>query len=140
MLLGLNMPLVFAIRLGLVHRRIGQSDETAGICSMLLAQYNANTGPDSDHMVVANINRLGQFNQDPVHEVVTVINTFQVIDNDNKLITPNSGNRIMLAHSQCHSFGDLDQHGITCVMSEIVIDRLEAIQINITDGHRMVRA
>lgn len=94
---GIKTPLVLTVVFSLVHGLVGQGNQRARVGAMLLAHRNTDTGTDVDE-VLADIDRLGQIDQDSVENRDAVIPVGQIIDDQNKLVAADPGHGVVLAY------------------------------------------
>ncbi|MPN58056.1 hypothetical protein SDC9_205754 [bioreactor metagenome] len=64
----------------------------------------------------------------------------QVEEDDDKFVTAQAGDRIAFTQGILHPLGDGDQELIAGLMSEAIVDRFEAIEVDIGNPQQEVAA
>ena len=118
---------------GFIHRRIGLFQNFGDIFVIAGKQRNTNTGCDIELMPLYLVRLTQGFQHLLSHDIGLSAHLFtlrlKLRQQQNKLVTTQTGGRIFLAQAFSQAIGNLLQQRITDRMTQGIVDRLEIIQI-----------
>ena len=81
--------------------------------------------------------RLGEQRIHPLGERMRLLDAAKPLEEENELVAPQSGDRILLPHRLVESAGDRNEQDVAGLVSVRVVDLLEAVEVE--KEHRDVR-
>ena len=134
-LLGVeDVVTVLARQLGLIHGLVGLAQQLIRIdVFRLRIEGDAETGRDLEYEV-ANLHRLGSGGEQAGEHRRTGFDVGQIEQHGDELVAAQAGEGVAFAQSLLHAGGHGDQQLVAGFMSMVVVDGLEAIQVE--KGHR----
>ena len=128
-----------AAPLGAIHRRVGVTQEVLRPFTAGRTQGDANARRGED-LVTAGLQRRRQDRVDAVGHVRGIALVPDILEQKNELVSPKPCHRITGAPARLEPAADHLQQLIPDQVSEAVIDRLEAIEIEIEHGKHTLGA
>ena len=140
-----NVVAILARQLGLIHGLVGLPEELVGVDVVLLRiEGDAEAGGDLEHSAAHphglrdRIKQAGK--QGQAHALPPLATMSQIGHHNDELIAAETGDGIVFAQGQLHACGQGPQELVAGLMAVIVIDGLEAIQVEVGQGQPGVRA
>ncbi len=138
-----ELEVVLATRLGVVHRGVGVLHQLAEVVAILRTQRDANAGGDEE-FATGQRERHFQALQDAFGGVdgslqgVVTIGTGR--QQEGELVTAHARHRIVLVDAGGQARGDILEHAIARGMAQRIVDRLEAIEVEKQQHHPVTMA
>ena len=125
-----------ARRLGLVHGEVGVAHESlgGGVAVVARGESQADAGRHVEPHAVHD-ERRAQAGAQPVGQVDRLRHADDVTQDDHELVAADAGDQVAGPHVGVQAFGHLDQQFVAVAVSERVVDQLEAVEVEVQDGH-----
>lgn len=135
--LGSRVPhdAVAAGSLGVVHRRIGQSDQRLEIGGVVGIDADPDAGTDVQ-LVPGELERCQERLQRLLRHDLRIVRALQPLDHQDELVVAEAGDGIDPADHRFQAPGDPLEQVVTELVPEAVVDVLEPVQIDEQDGKR----
>src|SRR5439155_9609937 len=121
----------FALRLGVIHRRISMPDEVLRTLVEVGAEGDADTAAHLD--ALSHVNGLGELAQHAFSNSNRISFPSHIINQQRKFVTAISAHDITFPQTDLQPFGDLDEDGIPGLVTQSVVDRFKPIEIDKQD-------
>ena len=119
-----------AARLGPVHRRVRVAQHVLGAVVAGARQRDADADA-GEHLVPAHLDRRGQLLVNPLGDAGGVRLAVDVLEQHGELVAAEARERVARAHAALEPPRDADQQLVAGLVSEAVVDRLEAIEVEV---------
>ena len=127
-----------ALPLGHIHRQLRAADQLAGVASVHRMQRDADAGAQVDGLVV-DLQRLFEGALDAMRRLGGC-RRIGVRQQQRELVAAQTSRRVGVARAELlQPLGDVAQHAVAEVMTQHVVDQLEAVEVEHQDGTRLVR-
>ncbi|MNF77364.1 hypothetical protein D3C84_595060 [compost metagenome] len=133
-----ELEVVLAPFLGVVHRRIGVFHKLAEFIAVLRAEGNADTGRDEE-LAVLQHEGFDQAGEDRLGHMDGAVQGHFAgrprLQQQGEFVAPHAGHGIVVMHAVEQACGHVLEHAITGGMAQRVVDRLEAIEVEEHQHH-----
>ncbi len=130
---------VLAGQLGLVHGLVGVAQQLVGARFIGREQGDADAGRQLQGQPVQ-FDRRRHGLQQAFHHRFELVVMFQVHQQGDEFIAAQAGDGVLLAQGRLHARGAGDQQGVAHAMAVLVVDGLEAVEVEEDDGQRPLLA
>src|SRR5262249_52344418 len=125
-----QFPSCLTVGLGPVQRDIRGAHQVVGVGTGDGPFDNPDARRNGQPAFV-NMNRFTERGKHPIGDLDDVIGTDGVLDQHDELVTAQAGNQVpQLGGDPVQPLGEGDQHLVTDVMAEAVVDGLESVQVD----------
>ena len=125
--------------LGAVHGRVGVVQQGLRVGSVAGVLTQPDAGRDIDARRIAQHKRLGQCDDDALHEHAGLCRVGCLCD-DGELVAAPTAHRVGSAHAQLQPCGHLLQQLVTGIVAVVVVQRLELVEVDVDQRQRAVCA
>jgi hypothetical protein len=124
---------VLARQLGQVHGLVGMAQQGFGVLLVVGVERDTDAGAEHQFLAVD-----GDRPRHPLQQALQAADAFlrrlQADQQHHELVAAEAGHGIVLAHRFADAARDFDQHAVANGMAEAVVDRLEAVEVEV--AHR----
>ncbi len=121
------------LALGLVHGDVGIAEHGHRV---VVARFTAHDADARGHEegAILDLDRLDDGRADALRGGDGIVDAARILDEDGELVASESGGRVLDAQDGPKPSGDLDEHVVTGVVSQCVVDGLEGVEVQVEDG------